>query len=300
MKRLRSLRGHVHLWLMMALILTLLLTVYVSAIVLSYRFSLEERYAQGLRLQLNEGLYELTRENFSGPACEQLSQQGIRMMILRDEDGKLLYREGIGLPFSQAMRQSATGNQTRLHNNDAETLLALVNQTLGTREGQFFLTDEGEKNGSPRRSLESKDLMLCGRKQGRIFCLFLNRKDSMQGAKTIIRSFDYMKKGVSIFIFPEGTRSKSEDPAQLGMFHNGSFKAAQRLHCPVVPVAILGAEQIFEAHLPIVKAGRMVIHFGKPVLYEDLTAEQKKNIGDTFADVIRSMIKEDLPLLKAD
>ena len=134
----------------------------------------------------------------------------------------------------------------------------------------------------------------------RIFCLFLNRKDSMQGAKTIIRSFDYMKKGVSIFIFPEGTRSKSEDPAQLGMFHNGSFKAAQRLHCPVVPVAILGAEQIFEAHLPIVKAGRMVIHFGKPVLYEDLTAEQKKNIGDTFADVIRSMIKEDLPLLKAD
>ncbi len=173
MKRLRSLRGHVHLWLMMALILTLLLTVYVSAIVLSYRFSLEERYAQGLRLQLNEGLYELTRENFSGPACEQLSQQGIRMMILRDEDGKLLYREGIGLPFSQAMRQSATGNQTRLHNNDAETLLALVNQTLGTGEGQFFLTDEGEKNGSPRRSLESKDLMLCGRKQGRIFCLFL-------------------------------------------------------------------------------------------------------------------------------
>ncbi len=132
----------------------------------------------------------------------------------------------------------------------------------------------------------------------RIYCLFLNRKDNISGAKTIIHSFDYMKKGVSIFIFPEGTRSRNDDPLPLGMFHNGSFKAAQRLGCPVVPVAIIGSEKIFEKHIPWIRAGKITVHFGKPVYYKDLTEEQKKNIGDTFADVVTSMIREDLPLFE--
>ena len=126
----------------------------------------------------------------------------------------------------------------------------------------------------------------------RLYCLFLNREDPKEGLKTILKSFDYMKKGVSIFIFPEGTRSKNDDETQLGMFHNGSFKAAQRTGCAVIPVAVSGADKIFEKHRPWIRSGRMTVAFGKPVYYKDLTKEEQKNIGDTFADIISKMLAE--------
>ena len=40
-----------------------------------------------------------------------------------------------------------------------------------------------------------------------LYCLFLDRKDIKQGLKTILTAIDHVKQGISIFIFPEGTRS---------------------------------------------------------------------------------------------
>ena len=39
-------------------------------------------------------------------------------------------------------------------------------------------------------------------------CLFIDRKDVKQGMKTILKAVDYLKEGINIFVFPEGTRSK--------------------------------------------------------------------------------------------
>ena len=131
----------------------------------------------------------------------------------------------------------------------------------------------------------------------RLYCLFLDRKDNKKGMQTILQSFDVMKKGVSIFIFPEGTRNRHEDPTDLLMFHNGSFKAAQRVGCPVIPVAILGTDACFERQKPLLKSAHVIVHFGKPVLYEDLPEEGKKHIGDHFQAIVREMLKEDAALV---
>ena len=45
----------------------------------------------------------------------------------------------------------------------------------------------------------------------RLYCLFLDRKDIKQGLKTILTAIDYVKQGVSMCIFPEGTRNTSEN-----------------------------------------------------------------------------------------
>ena len=49
-------RRHIRLWLLIAAAFTLLLSLTVGAIVLSYRLSLEDRYEEGLRRQLSMGL----------------------------------------------------------------------------------------------------------------------------------------------------------------------------------------------------------------------------------------------------
>ena len=42
-------------------------------------------------------------------------------------------------------------------------------------------------------------------------CLFLDRKNIKEGLKTILQGIEKVKNGVSIWIFPEGTRNTNED-----------------------------------------------------------------------------------------
>lgn len=131
----------------------------------------------------------------------------------------------------------------------------------------------------------------------RLYCLFLNRKDHKEGIKTILKSCDLIRQGISVFIFPEGTRNRNEDNTQLLMMHNGSFKPAQRTGCPIIPVAISNSDQALEKHFPKIKATHLVVRFGEPVLYKDLPEEAKKNIGDHFSAIISDMLKENAPLV---
>ena len=49
----------------------------------------------------------------------------------------------------------------------------------------------------------------------RLHCLFLDRNDLKQGLKTILTAIEKVKSGISICIFPEGTRNKNEDELDM-------------------------------------------------------------------------------------
>ena len=66
----------------------------------------------------------------------------------------------------------------------------------------------------------------------RLHCLFLNRDNVKEGLKTILTGIDQIKHGISICIFPEGTRAKGEDETQLLPFKEGSMKMASKTGCP--------------------------------------------------------------------
>ncbi len=73
-------------------------------------------------------------------------------------------------------------------------------------------------------------------------CLILDRENNREALKTIIAASEYMLNDMcSMCIFPEGTRSKTGD---LGPFHAGSFKVAQKAKAPVVIASIRGTESV--------------------------------------------------------
>lgn len=63
----------------------------------------------------------------------------------------------------------------------------------------------------------------------RLYCLFLKRDDMKASLKTILQAIEYVKQGVSICIFPEGTRGDSDEMAP---FKEGSLKIAEKAGCP--------------------------------------------------------------------
>lgn len=115
-------------------------------------------------------------------------------------------------------------------------------------------------------------------------CLFLDRSDIRKGLEMVLTAIEKVKNGISIFIYPEGTRNKTDAP--LGEFHKGSFKIAQKSGCPIVPVVINHSDEIFEKHIPFIRRTKVTIEYCKPIVLSDLSKEDQRNIDQYVKNII--------------
>lgn len=93
----------------------------------------------------------------------------------------------------------------------------------------------------------------------------LDREDVRQAMKVIIDVSKEVEKGRNYLIFPEGTRSKNGN--KIGTFKGGSFKAATKAKCPIVPVALINSFVPFDRNT--IRPVTVQVHFLKPLEYED-------------------------------
>lgn len=123
----------------------------------------------------------------------------------------------------------------------------------------------------------------------RLYCLFLNREDVRQGLKTILTGIEQMKNGISMCIFPEGTRNRGE-----GMlpFKEGSMKMAEKTGYAIIPMAITNSAEIFENHIPKIRPTHVVLEYGKPIYPKELSKEDKKFLGAYTQNVIKEMLEK--------
>ncbi len=124
-----------------------------------------------------------------------------------------------------------------------------------------------------------------------LHCLFLDRENLKEGLKTILTGIDHVKNGVSIWIFPEGTRNPGSG---LMDFKEGSMKIAEKSGCPIIPVAMTGTAEIFEKHLPRVKRSHVTVTFGEPIDVAALDRQQKKFLGAYTRERILEMLPEEM------
>lgn len=122
----------------------------------------------------------------------------------------------------------------------------------------------------------------------RLYCLFLNRTDVKEGLKTILVGIDHIKNGISMCIFPEGTRNKTDD--LMLPFKDGSFKMATKTGCAIIPMAISGSADVLENHFPKVKAAHVILEYGTPIYPKELSKEDQKRIGAYCQDVVTEML----------
>ncbi|MCQ2519699.1 MAG: 1-acyl-sn-glycerol-3-phosphate acyltransferase [Lachnospiraceae bacterium] len=115
-------------------------------------------------------------------------------------------------------------------------------------------------------------------------CQFLDRSDLRDGLRVINKSADLIKDGVSMCVFPEGTRNKGEEV--LGPFHDGCLKIAQKAGCPVIPVTIVGSDDIFENHFPKVIKQAVTVEFGKPIETKEMSKAEFKELSGMIREVI--------------
>ena len=129
-----------------------------------------------------------------------------------------------------------------------------------------------------------------------LYCLFLDRDNVREGLKTILQAIDYVKEGISICIFPEGTRNTGEELSLLP-FKGGALKIAEKSGCAIIPLSLNNTIEIFEAHLPRIKKTHVIIEYGTPIYPKDLDRETRKHLDTYVSDIIRETIRKNAALV---
>lgn len=116
----------------------------------------------------------------------------------------------------------------------------------------------------------------------------IDRDDIKQSLQVIINVTNEVKKGRNYLIFPEGTRSKNGN--ELLEFKGGSFKAATKAKCPIVPVALIDSFKPFDTNTT--SQVTVQVHFLKPLYYEDYKDMNTKEIVALVRERIQNTIRE--------
>lgn len=73
----------------------------------------------------------------------------------------------------------------------------------------------------------------------------VRRGDRKSGAEALDKLREWLERGVSVALFPEGTRSAD---GNIGKFKLGAFNLAIKAGRPIVPVVIAGARELLPKH----------------------------------------------------
>eukprot|EP00978_Attheya_sp_CCMP212_P009814 scaffold23396_cov47-Attheya_sp.AAC.5 len=123
--------------------------------------------------------------------------------------------------------------------------------------------------------------------------VMVDRTDRKSQLRTFKVGMQWLKDGVHLCTFPEGTRSRS---GRLQKFKNGAFKMAHKRGAPIVPISIIGSAKCMPSHFmfPIRPARgvcKVIIH--EPIESEGKTEEEL--VEQVKASIISGLPEEQRP-----
>lgn len=108
--------------------------------------------------------------------------------------------------------------------------------------------------------------------------------DGVSGISRAVRqSRETLKGGMSMVIFPEGTRTHT---GKMSPFKRGSFMLANEIGLPIVPLTINGSFDVFNRHHKSVHLGTVTLTIHKPITAEERQGKQTKAVMQDVYDII--------------
>ena len=115
--------------------------------------------------------------------------------------------------------------------------------------------------------------------------IIIDRKNPEKAMKSIERAKKHLtKRGISVLLFPEGTRSKT---GEIQSFKRGAFHLAARVGFPVVPVTIEGTQNLLKKKPFRINSGTVSLHFDKPIESDNLNSRKDElELMEKVRDII--------------
>jgi len=123
----------------------------------------------------------------------------------------------------------------------------------------------------------------------------IEREETKKGLQSLYVCIERLKQGISLVIFPEGTRSID---GKLLPFKSAPFIVPIKTKTPVVPVAIKGTKDI----LPkgklwfSLKRKEVKVYVGRAISTENFSLKQRKELSQIVRKEIENFLNEEKPL----
>lgn len=115
----------------------------------------------------------------------------------------------------------------------------------------------------------------------------IDRRNREAAMRSIEKGAAALRAGRSFLIFPEGTRSKSDD---LLPFKKGGFRMAIKAGAPVVPVAISGGRAAMVKGSFIIRPVTLTIRIGTPVETAGVEVDQRDQLIERVRHEIGTLL----------
>ena len=106
--------------------------------------------------------------------------------------------------------------------------------------------------------------------------------------KTVVQAKETLQGGMSMVIFPEGTRTYT---GKMGSFKKGAFTLAGEIGLPIVPLTINGSFDVFNRKAREVHFGRLSLTIHQPITPEDRKGKPTRILMKDVFDIIDADIE---------
>jgi 1-acyl-sn-glycerol-3-phosphate acyltransferase len=111
----------------------------------------------------------------------------------------------------------------------------------------------------------------------------IDRSDRRSAIESLNQAANIIRHGVSVIIFPEGTRSRNHN---IQPFKKGGFFLAVDSGVSIVPIIIHGTDQIMPTKKITIKPGNVILEITKPITSSNYTRKTKDNLMKKVRNII--------------
>jgi len=105
----------------------------------------------------------------------------------------------------------------------------------------------------------------------------IDRSNTRDGVRSLLEGVKKIKEGISLLIFPEGTRSIDN---RIGSFKIGGFVMAIKAGIPIVPITINGTGKIIKKGEKRFRPARVTLIIDSPIETKNYTLEDKNALAE--------------------
>lgn len=122
-------------------------------------------------------------------------------------------------------------------------------------------------------------------------CVLVDRHDKSSRSKSMADMQEALTHGYSIFLYPEGTRNRSNDP--LLPFHKGAFLMAVQSGHPIAVQTLVRVKHISGKAAGLdFWPGKVKVVWSKPIAVEGMTIRDVKGLSEQVAGVMESALQK--------
>lgn len=158
-----------------------------------------------------------------------------------------------------------------------------------TGSGDIFITNIALRRPfCPLGKAEARKIPIIGYVFSKVM-VFVDRSNPESRRKSLVELAKVVEQGISVLIFPEGTRNRTGNPPLLP-FKSGAFRLAIEAQIPLVPMVITGVRDLLPNERPPLRPAAMSAYFGDPIETKGMTEQDINALKEQAYKVMNDLL----------